>query len=124
MKRYIKDVALQGTKAKVNDKDTATYMELAVEMLERGFSFENIDLYKSDPHKFLLTEKGLLPPLGSLAGIGSAAAESICQARKLGEFISREDLRNKAKISSSAVEALADLGVLQGLPATDQIPLF
>lgn len=124
MRRFIKDVYMQGTKAKVNDKDTATYMELAIEMMERGFTFENIDLYKSDPHNFLVTETGLLPPLGSLAGIGGAAAEGIAEARKDGVFISREDLRTRAKISNSAIEALADLGVLKGLPATDQIELF
>jgi len=124
MKRFIKDVYAQGNKASVNDKDTVTYMEVAIEMLERGFTFENIDLYKSDPHRFKVTEKGLLPPIGSLSGIGATAAEGISDARTNGPFISREDLRTRSKISNSAVEALAELGVLNGMPATDQIELF
>ena len=90
-------------------------------MLERGFTFENIDLYKSDPHRFKVTEKGLLPPIGSLSGIGATAAEGISDARANGPFISREDLRTRSKISNSAVEALEELGVLNGMPATDQI---
>ena len=46
------------------------------------------------------------------------------EARKKGEFISQEDLKNRAKISKSNVEVLADLGILEGMPATDQIELF
>lgn len=124
MKRFIKNVTAQGTKASVNDKDAATYMELCVEMLERGFVFENVDLYKSDAHKFLVTEKGLLPPLGAIGGIGGVAAEGIVEARKKGPFISQEDLRNRAKISTANVEILDELGILEGMPKTDQIELF
>ena len=124
MKRFIQNVNAQGTKASVNDKDTATYMELCVEMLERGFTFDDVDLYKSDAHKFLVTEHGLLPPLGAIGGIGGVAAEGIVEARKKGPFISQEDLRNRAKISTSNVEILEDLGVLEGMPKTDQIELF
>lgn len=124
MKRFIRNVTAQGTKASVNDKDAATYMELCVEMLERGFVFENVDLYKSDAHKFLVTEKGLLPPLGAIGGIGGVAAEGIVEARKKGPFISQEDLRNRAKISTANVEILDELGILEGMPKTDQIELF
>ena len=124
MKQFIKNVNAQGTKASVNDKDTATYMELCVEMLERGFVFENVDLYKSDAHKFLVTDKGLMPPLGAIGGIGGVAAEGIVEARKKGPFISQEDLRNRAKISTSNVEILDELGILEGMPKTDQIELF
>ena len=124
MKQFIKNVNAQGTKASVNDKDAATYMELCVEMLERGFVFENVDLYKSDAHKFLVTDKGLLPPLGAIGGIGGVAAENIVEARKKGPFISQEDLRNRAKISTSNVEILDELGILEGMPKTDQIELF
>ena len=124
MKRYIKDVYAQNKKAKVNEKETATYLELSVEMLARGFVFENIDLYNSDAHKFMVTEKGLLPPLGALAGIGDVAADSIVAARASGPFISREDLRTRAKISNAAIEVLAEIGSLEGMPDTDQIELF
>ena len=113
MRSFIKNVGQQGTKASVNDKETATYMELAVEMLARGFEFEDVDLYRSDAHQFIVTDKGLLPPLGAIGGIGGVAAENIVKARSKGPFISREDLRNRAKISNTAVEVLADLGALK-----------
>ena len=124
MKRFIKNVYAQGTKASVNDKDTVTYLELAVEMLERGFEFEDIDIYKSDPHKFQVTEKGVRVPLGAISGMGGVAADGIGEARKNGPFISREDLKNRSKVSTAAIDALAEVGALEGMPATDQIELF
>ncbi|MEG1726968.1 MAG: PolC-type DNA polymerase III [Acidaminococcaceae bacterium] len=124
MRTLVKDIYALGNAAKANDKDTATYLELAIEMLCRGFEFERIDLYRSDPHKFIVTAKGLLPPLGALAGIGGNAADNIAAARQGAPFISQEDLRTRAKISKAAVEALAEQGSLKDLPETDQIGLF
>lgn len=124
MKKFVGEVYAQGNLAKVNDKDTATYMELAIEMICRGFEFERIDLYRSDPHKFIVTPNGLLPPLAGLAGLGDTAAENIAKARNGYPFISQEDLRTRAGIPKSSVEALAAHGSLRGLPETDQIGLF
>ncbi len=125
MKRFIKDVYAQGMKANAKDKDTVTYLELAVEMLERGFEFEPIDLYKSHATRFLPTEKGVRIPLGALSGIGTSAALSIDEARKTGvPFISQEDLRVRSKVSKSVIEKLAEYGALGDLPENDQIDLF
>ena len=124
MKKYVKDVYAQGNTAKANDKDTVTYMELAIEMISRGIEFERIDLYASDPHRFLITSKGILPPLDALAGIGENAADSIARARTGHPFISQEDLKNRSGIPKSAIEALAAHGTLDELPENDQIGLF
>ena len=125
MKRFIKDVYAQGGKANSRDKDTVTYLELAVEMMERGFEFEPIDLYKSHATRFLPTEKGVRIPLGALSGIGASAALSIDEARKSGvPFISQEDLRVRSKVSKSVIDKLAEYGTLKDLPENDQIDLF
>ena len=49
VKNFIKNVYQQGFKASPLDKTTVTYLELVNEMLERGLSFDKMDLYKSDP---------------------------------------------------------------------------
>ncbi|MBQ5348979.1 MAG: helix-hairpin-helix domain-containing protein, partial [Phascolarctobacterium sp.] len=90
-----------------------------------GYEFEKVDLYKSHPTKFLITEKGLRPPLASLAGVGNNAALSIAEARDINNpFISREDLRQRAGIGKAVIERLADVGVLDDLPESNQIDLF
>lgn len=67
-------------------------------MLERGLSFDKMDLYKSDPIKFLVTENGLRPPLAALGGVGENAAKSIAAARDINRpFISQEDLRLRSR---------------------------
>ncbi len=125
IKNFIKSVYQQGFRASVQDKSIATYLELANEMIERGYEFEKVDLYKSHPTKFLITEKGLRPPLASLAGVGNNAALSIAEARDVNNpFISREDLRQRAGIGKSVIERLADVGVLDDLPESNQIDLF
>ena len=125
MKKFIKDVYAQGGKANNRDKDTVTYLELAVEMMERGLEFEPIDLYKSHPTRFLPTEKGVRIPLAALSGIGTSAALSIDEARSSGvAFISQEDLRVRSKVSKSVIEKLAEYGTLKDLPENDQIDLF
>ena len=87
--------------------------------------FDRMDLYESDAIKFKVTENGLRPPLASLKGVGESAAKSIAAARdKNLPFISQEDLRQRAGIGRSVIEALANIGALGDLPETNQIDLF
>ena len=53
-------------------------------MYERGLNFVEIDLYKSDAEKFIVTEKGLLPPLCTIEGLGESVAQNIVEERKNG----------------------------------------
>ena len=124
LKKKIAEIYEKGNSASALEKDQIIYMELAVEMMERGFQFSNIDLYRSDPHKFLVTEKGLLPPLGAIGGIGDTAADSIAIAREEQRFLSRDDLRRRTKISATVVEILAGLKMLEDLPESTQMDLF
>ena len=125
IKNFIKKVYQPTYKATDVEKSTVTYLELANEMLERGLKFDKMDLYESDPIKFKVTKRGLLPPLASLKGVGESAAKSIAAARdKNVPFISQEDLRQRAGIGRSVIEALANIGALGDLPETNQIDLF
>ena len=56
------------------EKDTQTTLEVCHEFYKRGFIFEPMDVYKSDATKFIVTEKGLIPPFTSMPGIGEQAA--------------------------------------------------
>lgn len=98
-------------------------LELVHEMLLRGFSFLAVDLYKSDPTLFLIEGNALRCPFISLPGFGESAAQGLAAARGEG-FNSVEDLKNKARISSSAIEQLRESGVLNGLSKTNQVSFF
>ena len=125
VKNYLKNVYAQGFRATVQEKSTATYLELANEKMERGLIFSKMDLYESDPIKFKVVEGGLLPPLASLGGVGESAAKAIAAVRdKEHPFISQEDLKQRAGISRAVIEKLAEIGVLGDLPESSQTSLF
>ncbi len=82
-----------------------------------------MDLYKSDATQFLIEDEALRCPFTSLSGFGEGAALGIMETRE-GGYISIEDLKNKAKLSSSTIELLRECGALNGLNDTNQVDFF
>lgn len=107
------------------EKDTQTTLEVCHEFYKRGFVFEPMDVYKSDATKFIVTEKGLIPPFTSMPGIGEQAALNIVEERKKGRFLSAEELSVRCpKVSKSVIELLGEIGALGSMPRSTQISLF
>lgn len=107
------------------EKDMMTTLEVCHEFYRRGFTFEPMDVYKSDATRFLVTETGLIPPFTSMPGIGEQAALSIVEERKNGKFLSAEELIVRCpKASKAVVELLKQIGALGSMPKTTQMTLF
>ena len=107
------------------EKDMMTTLEVCHEFYRRGFTFEQMDVYKSDATRFLVTETGLIPPFTSMPGIGEQAALSIVEERKNGKFLSAEELIVRCpKASKAVVELLEQIGALGSMPKTTQMTLF
>ena len=119
------------TEARSNFKKSKTderlfyLLESLNEFYERGFSFTNISIYDSEATKFKLSEdKKLIPPFASIPGLGNIAANSIIEARKEGDFKTKEDLKLRAKIGDSIIELLDKLDIISDLPDSMQMSLF
>ena len=112
--------------AKVKEEELLTTLEACYEFYLRGFEFVGIDLYESDPTKFLIAdEKKLRPPLIAVSGLGETVANDIAENRSGREFISIEDITSACtKITKANIEQLKLLGTLRGLPETSQMSLF
>ena len=107
------------------EKDMMTTLEVCHEFYRRGFTFEPMDVYKSDATRFLVTETGLIPPFTSMPGIGEQAALSIVEERKNGKFLSAEELIVRCpKASKAVVELLEQIDALGSMPKTTQMTLF
>ena len=107
------------------EKDMMTTLEVCHEFYRRGFTFEPMDVYKSDATRFLVTETGLIPPFTSMPGIGEQAALSIVEERKNGKYLSAEELIVRCpKASKAVVELLEQIGALGSMPKTTQMTLF
>ena len=121
----MREIDAMGNTAAAKDKDMYPILEIVLEMYERGYNFTNIDLYKSDATKFIMEEDGIRPPLNSIPGLGTVAAQSIQAAReKEGKFMSVEELKLRAGIGKSTVELLKSAGCLKGMTESNQMSLF
>ena len=124
VKNEMKRIELLGQNA--TQKEGAMYetLEIVNEMYERGITFLPIDLYKSGATRFKMEDEGIRPPLNSIPGFGTVAAQGIEEARKDGEFMSISDLKLRAKIGKSAIELLQKAGCLEGMSESNQMSLF
>lgn len=124
VKNKMKEIDLEGNVATVKDKNMYAILELVLEMYERGFNFLPIDLYKSHSTKFLVEEGGIRPPLNSIPGLGTVAAQGIEKAREEGKFMSIDDLKIRSKVGTSVTDLLKKFGCLDGMSQSNQISLF
>ena len=111
------------------EQDTLRDMKIVQEFYARGFEFLKIDLYQSDAIKFQVVEDKLLPPFSVIEGMGGIAAEALAVAARAeterGEkFLSKDDIRQKAKVSQTVLDTMAELGLLGGLPESNQLSIF
>lgn len=120
----IEEINAKGLEASNKEKNLLTVLELALEMTERGFSFKKIDLYKSSASEFIIEGDSLIPPFNSIPGLGTNVALSIVKAREEGEFLSKEDLQQRGKVSKTILEYLDKQGCLESLPEQNQLSLF
>ena len=111
-------------KPTARDKDTATCLELVLEMNLRGIKFLPVDLYKSDVRRFLIEDGNIRCPFISLPGLGESVAVTIAEAREEGQFLSVEDLKKRGKAGSAVVDMLRAHGALDGMTETNQISMF
>lgn len=117
------------TKRDVSKKemDIFTTLELALEMLLRGYRFANIDLMQSDAKDFIpdpSNENVIIPPFSSIDGLGENVAVSIVEARKKGAFLSKQDLASRTTLNGTNIKKLEALGVLDHLQNENQMSLF
>ncbi len=124
VKNKMKEIELQGNSATTKDKNMYAILELVMEMYERGINFLPIDLYKSHSTKFIIEKDGIRPPLNSIPGLGTVAAEGIEAAKKQGKFMSIDDMKIRSKIGKSVIELLDKVGCLKGMSQSNQMSLF
>ncbi|MHC0037166.1 PolC-type DNA polymerase III [Pseudoneobacillus sp. C159] len=120
----IEEINAKGLDASNKEKNLLTVLELALEMNERGYSFKKVDLYKSSADQFIIEGDSLIPPFNSIPGLGTNAAYNIVKAREEGEFLSKEDLQQRGKVSKTILEYLDNHGCLESLPEQNQLSLF
>lgn len=124
IKVKIKEITDKGLDASAKDKSLLTVLELANEMVERGFDFKMVDLEKSDAKDFIIEGNTLIAPFRAIPSLGTSVAQQIVESRKEKPFLSKEDLAKRGKVSKTVIEYMNENGVLKGLPDENQLSLF
>ena len=117
---------LESRKDDMSKKEEDIYKDMKVvrEMYERGFTFMPIDLKRVHASRFQVIDGKLMPSLCSIDGLGGKAAEGVTEAVRDGMFLSKQDFRERARVSKTIVDQLEELGILTGLPETNQLSIF
>ena len=112
--------------ATAKEENMFTSLQVVNEMMARGVKFLPVDVYKSDAKVYHIEDGRIRLPFSALGGCGGVAAEQLAAARDDGEgkYLSVEDLRRRASVSKTVIEALEAAGALEDIPKTTQISLF
>ena len=124
MKEYKRRAELNQLSKK--DQDTLKDMKNVLEMYARGFEFLPIDIYTAKAHEFQIIDGKLMPSLDTIEGLGEKAADGLVEAVQAqdGPFVSKNDLREKSKLSKTVIETMSQLGLLEGMPEDSQLSIF
>ena len=120
----IRNIMNKGNSATAKEKTDLATLQIVNEMLARGIKVLPINIYKSEAKKFVIEDGALRLPYSSMPGIGEAAAESLVETARQGNFISIEDIQVQAKVSKTIIDMLKSVGAFGDLPESNQMSLF
>ena len=121
---YMAEIRKKGDEASKKEQDTLKDMRIVQEMYARGFEFLPIDLYRAKAHHFQIIDDKLMPSISTIDGLGDKAADAVVEAAKDGKFLSRDDFRQRTKVSKTVIDKMVELGILSDLPESNQLSLF
>lgn len=120
----IKEITEKGKSTTQKEEDELTVLEVAFEMLARGFGFLGVSLLESEALRFVVKDGKVMLPYRAIPGVGDTAAFNLKEAMAEGQILSVDDLCAKAKLNKTVVAALKNMGVLGDLPESNQMTLF
>ncbi len=124
LERVMADYRRRNDTLSKKEQDSYKDMKVVQEMYVRGFTFVPIDIFTANSRSFRITEGKLMPSLSSIDGLGEKAADAIVEAAKDGPFLSKEDFRERTRVSKTVTDLMDSLHLLGNLPESNQISLF
>ena len=121
---YLAELRKKGDSATKKEQDSIRDMRIVQEMYARGLEFMPIDLYKAKAHRFQIIDGKLMPSLDSIEGLGEKAADAVVEAAAQGRFLSKDDFRDRTKVSKTVIDLMDDLKLFGDIPQSNQMSLF
>ncbi len=125
LERVMADYRSRSDTLSKKEQDSYKDMKVVQEMYVRGYGFVPIDIFTADSRNFrIYDDTRLMPSLRSIDGLGDKAADAIVEAAKDGPFLSKDDFRDRTKVSKTITDLMDSLHLLGDLPESNQISLF
>ena len=121
---FIKDYEKRKDTLPKKKQDTVKDMRIVQEMYARGFEFVPIGLYTAKAQRFQIVDGKLMPSLATIDGLGDKAADAVVDAAKQGKFLSKDDFRDRTKVSKTVIDLMDDLKLFGDIPQPYQMSLF
>ncbi|HBA62556.1 MAG TPA: PolC-type DNA polymerase III, partial [Lachnospiraceae bacterium] len=121
---YMNDYKKRSDTLSQKEQATLKDMKIVQEMYARGFEFLPIDIYRAKATKFQIIDGKLMPSLASIEGMGDKAADAVELASAEGPYLSKDDFRQRTKVSKSVIDFMDELGIFGDLPESNQLSLF
>lgn len=115
---------LDKSKRSAKDEGKLKDLKIVLEMYARGYDFVPIDIYKAKADRFQIIDGKIMPSFASIEGMGEKAAQQLYDAAQKGPFLSKEEINERARIGKGTIEKMSELGILDGMPETNQLSLF
>ncbi len=125
IKSKIEDIQLKGYEATNKEQGILESLKVCLEATARGIKFVPIELDKSNATVWnVKDETSIYPPFASIDGLGDTVANNIVKERKKQKFLSIEDLQNRCKISTTLIDKMKSMKILDGMDESSQLSLF
>lgn len=97
------------------ESDLIVTLEVALEMIQRGYKLLPVEINISHAKDFIIEEEGLRMSLMTVAGLGETAAFDVINRREEKAFSSRDDVKNRTRINKTVFELLEKYGAFKSL---------
>ena len=124
LEHFMRDYERRRDTLTKKELDTIKDMKIVQEMYARGFQFCPMDLNLVKARHFQIVDGKLMPALSAIDGLGEKAADGVVEAVKDGPFLSKDDFRQRSKVSKSVADLMGDLGILGNIPESNQLSIF
>ena len=125
IKNKIIEIQDKGYDATNKENGQLESLKVCLEATARNINFLSIDLNKSSATVWgVKDDKSIYPPFSSIEGLGDTVAQNIVSEREIKPFSSIEELQKRAKISSTLIDKMRSMGILDGMDESNQLSLF
>lgn len=118
------ELLAKGKSATTKEEGEILVLEICYEMMARGYEFMPPSFESSEAVRFTVKDGKVVVPVNAMPGVGENCAKMIMEEYSIRPFETVEEIQIRAKANRTAIAALRENGMLDGMQETDQMSFF